>query len=520
MSAPCPLASVGVDATGGKTESEAGWWARARVYALPVVVLLCVTAPFLPLGDWRRTDSGRYAAVGLHAWRSGDLWTLHAEPGDPYFSKPPLVIWIHGLSLYAMGPGPWGARLPSLLAATGCLLATIGVARRLAGPDAALWTGLVLALSYDFFRRTRSISLDLWQLFFMMAAVWAVVEGVERARAIQRNRGAAWWFAAAGVPLGLALLCKPLVALVAPAILAAWLWWIGRRALVPWLAATVAVAAAVAAPWHVSMIALHADAFVDQYFGRQIVDRAAGKLTAAPSDAKPVWYYAAHLAATHWPWLAFVSLAAWRWWRDGKLSSRGEAERWAALWTAAWLVLLTAFADRRDRYAIPVMPSLAMLAGLWISGRNLPPWVRSRGLEVAAGVMLLVAAAGLLIPLDRGDEEPEQWRALYAWIEQRRADDAGPPPEMWQGALALERRARLYLRYGTWPRTTRDELGRFVVDWERLPPPGALLLYHRRDGLAPGPNETEVFVSGDLRITRLGEGGWHPAATPDPGPGD
>ncbi len=515
-----PGSLAGVDPAPLEAESVNGPWARARVCVIPIVLLLCVTTPFLHRGDWRRTDTGRYAALGLHAWRSGELWTLGTGPGDPYFNKPPLVIWIHGLSLHTLGPGPWGARLPTVLCALGCLAATIAVTRRLAGPDAALWTGVVLALTHDFFRRTRSISLDEWQLMFLMLMVLAVVVGTERARRSGRGASAGGWFAAAGVPLGLALLCKPLVALVAPVILAGWLWWIGRRSLVPWLAGTIAMGVFVAAPWHLSMYLLHAGAFLDQYFGVEIADRAAGKLTSAPSDAKPVWYYGLHLASTYWPWLALVALALFRWWRVGRLSARGEAERWAAVWAGVWLVLLTVFADRRDRYALLVMPSMAVLAGLWISALSLPAWLRTRGADVMTGLAVLLAPLGVLIPVGGEDGEPAQWRALYAWIDARRAESAGRMPELWQGGFALDRRARVYLRYGLWPRITRNERGEFVVDRSAAPAAGALLLYHRRDGLAPGRNETAEFTSGDLRVTRLGEGGWQPVPTPDPGDGD
>lgn len=485
-------------------------WRRARVYVIPLILLLVMTIPYLHRGDWRRTDTGRYAAVGLEAWRSGELWTLHAEPGDPYFNKPPLAIWIHGLSVYAFGVGPWGVRLPGVLAAAVCVVSVVALTGRLAGSGAALWTGVVLALSYDFMRRVRSISLDLWQLLFMVLAVWIVVAAC---RGGNRRPGA--WFALAGVPLGLALLCKPLVALLVPAVLAAWLAWTGRRRLIPALGWMTAAAVAVAAPWHISMILLHGDAFVGTYFGMQIADRAAGKLTSAPFDAKPWWYYLEHIGTTHWPWLLLVALSGVRWFRFGRLSPSGDAERLALVWSAAWLLVLTLFADRRDRYALPLMPSMAMLAGLWINGQGVR-WLTDRGLDILGALAVVLAPLGAMVPVGGDDREPAPWRELYAWIDARAAE-RGELPELWQGAFALDRRARVYLRFGRWPRATRNERGEFVVDRVTAPPAGAFLLYQRRDGLAPGPNETEVFAAGDLRVTRLGDGGWNPLPIPDPG---
>ena len=98
-------------------------WCRWRVWLIPIVVLFCVTLPHFGQGDWMRTDGAWYGAIGVQAWRTGELWTLQAEPGTPYFNKPPLVFWIHGLVLHTLGVGAWQARLPrpSILGSRPCL---------------------------------------------------------------------------------------------------------------------------------------------------------------------------------------------------------------------------------------------------------------------------------------------------------------------------------------------------------------------------------------------------------------
>ena len=55
------------------------------MYLIPALVLLAVTLPHLGQGDLRG-DAGWYSAIGLQAWRTGDLWTLYGEPGQPYFN--------------------------------------------------------------------------------------------------------------------------------------------------------------------------------------------------------------------------------------------------------------------------------------------------------------------------------------------------------------------------------------------------------------------------------------------------
>lgn len=469
---------------------------------MPSLLLLAVTLPHLDQGDWQRTDSGRYAAIGLQAWGTGDLWTPQSEPGVPYFAKPPMVLWLHGLSLRVLGVGPLQARLPTVMAALGCVLMVVAITRRLAGPVPAVVAGSVLALTYEFFRRTREISLDMWQLLFMLAGLALIVRA---ATAETRTaRATAVHMAAAGMCFGLALLCKPLVAFTAPLLAAGWLAWTGRWRLATWTAASVVAALAVAAPWHVSMWVAHGSAFLDQYFGREIAARAAGGLPDSEGGRVPPWFYVAGIARTYWPWLALAGVGAVR--------GRGATGAWrlAALWFGAWLVLLTLFPDRRDRYALPLYTGLAILAGLAFAEplaervRRLLARILDRAVPVAAGLAVFVA----LLPIQVQRPPDPQWEELFTWLDTGRG--GGPLPELWQGAFGLERGARLYLRYGVWPRTTRDGMGRFIVDPASGPPAGALILYHARDGLARGPNETIQFATGDLCVTRLDTPGWTP----------
>src|SRR5262245_48789089 len=163
-------------------------FARWRVYALPAVVTLALAIPHLGQGEFS-VDTGWYSAVALQAWRDGAhghpgaLWTLMgvggqgAEGGVPYFNKPPLAFWIHGLALWAMGPTLAAARLPSVLAAVLAVITSAAVARRLAGPRVGLWAGLLLATTPEFTRHARAFSLDMWLTLFMLLSLWCIVRG-------------------------------------------------------------------------------------------------------------------------------------------------------------------------------------------------------------------------------------------------------------------------------------------------------------------------------------------------------
>jgi 4-amino-4-deoxy-L-arabinose transferase-like glycosyltransferase len=458
---------------------------------VPVVVLLSLTLPHLGQGTWQ-SDSALYSALGLQGLRTGHLWSLLTEPGVPYFKKPPLPLWIHGLSLHLFGATLWASRVPTVLAACGCVLAMVAIARTMLGRWTSLWCGLVLALTYDFFHQVGRVSLDVWQLLFMMIAV------AMAARGVAGNRAA--WLVWAGVPLGLALMCKPFMALLAVPLLAIWFVAIGRARWLGWLVATTLIACAVAAPWHLSMYATYGQPFVDEYLGHEVVERAKGNVLPGHSAPVPVWFYLELLAARYWPWIvpaaATLVLMA-------KRRMPGRDPRLAVLaimWSAGWLIALSAFPDRRDRYDVPIFVGTSILAAMWLAGvspARLRRWLRI-GTRLAPAAFPVLGIALALAPVRIYSVGNGQWPRLGAWADQNH------PTEFWNGGAGLAQCGETYLVTGVWPRSEGESAH---------PGPGSLILYHATGGVAPGPGETLLFEHADVKVTRLEGSAWQPIKT-------
>lgn len=496
-------------------------WSR-RLFALPALLVLCLTIPKLWQGVFA-VDTGWYAAIGLQGWRAageGDwshLWSLTGyggtgPEGTPYFNKPPLAFWIHGFVLWLLGPSILAARLPSVLAALGSVLFTVAAVRVASGRRTAVLAGLVLALTLEFTRHARAISLDMWQLLFFCAALWIACS----AAAAGRGRRLVWL----GVPIGLALLTKPLVGFIPLGLLAVWLVWIGRARWCGWLLAGGALAVAIAAPWHVSMYAIHGEAFTGAYFGREIMQRAAGKIAGMNADAQSPLYYLIELARQYWPWLITVALATAAWGR--RAFSRGDVpdrrragwEEWgswglklAVLWSFSWLILLSMFADKRPRYLLPAYPAWSWMTAVWLI-HDAPNWakrvrngVERWALPVAGVAGAIIAVAPLRLDRGRGAHYP----AMFQRIRELGAT------EVWEGGLPEGARgARVYLSLGRWPRPTHAHDGAPIG----TPAPGDLVMYHEDDGWAPGPGETVEFRQGPITLSRVGPDGWSPVQRP------
>jgi 4-amino-4-deoxy-L-arabinose transferase-like glycosyltransferase len=370
----------------------------------------------------------------------------------------------------------------------------VAIARTMLGRWTSLWCGLVMATTYDFFHRAGSVSLDVWQLLFMMIAVAMAARGVKRGRV--------GWLVWAGVPIGLALMCKPFMALLAVPLLGIWLALIGRARWLPWLAAATLVACAVAAPWHVSMYAIYGRSFVDEYLGHEVVQRAMGEMLPGHRLPVPVWFYLGVIATRYWPWLlpmagTLVLMAKGRTLvRDHRLAV------FAIVWSLGWLIALSVFPDRRDRYDLPIFTGTSILAAMWLSG--VAKGRLRRGLRKGVGVTVVgtpvVSAIVAAIPMHIYPTEGGQWEGLGRWAS------GYNPSELWNAGVGMAQCGSTYMVTGVWPRG---------ADRGTQPPPGSLILYHSAGGLAPGDNESVLLEQREVKVTRLDRGIWQPrAATP------
>ncbi|MDX2114916.1 MAG: glycosyltransferase family 39 protein [Planctomycetota bacterium] len=469
---------------------------RARVLLAPLLVLAAVWLTAAGQGDFR-VDSQLYAAVGLHGWREGTLFPLMA--GDTaYMNKPPVALWIHGLVLHVLGVSLWSARLPALAAALGCVALTYELARRGSGRRVGLVAALVLALTLEFFRHTWAITLDLWVTLFVLAAGLPVARALGRERH-SGERGAglaadAGFVVGVGVPLGLALLTKPVAPLLAAPVFAAALVMAGRRREALLVAAGAALAMAVATPWHVAMEMAYPGVFWGHYFGKQGLERGTGE----SFGGDPAWFYAELLGSTYWPFLpALVVGGAW-------VVRERRAERGgllALVWCGVWLAALSMFAGKSARYALVVYPFAAWLSALglvhgprWMSGaarRILVRWVAP--VVVMAALVMSAVGVRVLAP------PSAHWPALFEELARRNEPLWTSPGMVWSGA-------RVYLATGAWPRTAaaREEAGagRAGAGADAGPGAGALMLLSEGSGYGPRAGDEVVWRSGRLMLVR------------------
>jgi 4-amino-4-deoxy-L-arabinose transferase-like glycosyltransferase len=114
---------------------------------------LCYVLFVLGLGDIGLIgpDEPRYAAIAREMLASGDYITPRLY-GVPWFEKPPLMYWLAALGYKLFGINEFGARFPSALGATLCVIAIYWCGRNLWDRFVGFWAAWLLAsaLIYPF----------------------------------------------------------------------------------------------------------------------------------------------------------------------------------------------------------------------------------------------------------------------------------------------------------------------------------------------------------------------------------
>ncbi|MGD8375741.1 MAG: glycosyltransferase family 39 protein [Acidobacteriota bacterium] len=348
------------------------------------LALLVLSATILFAQFWRvdlYDDPALYASIARQMLDTGEWWTPHWGP-EPYFRKPPLLLWLTALNFRLLGPSPGAAAVWPAAAAVIAVLLTYRLARRWFGEWVGLWAGIVLATTPRFVKNAFSLRLDSSLTCLFLASSLA---------ALAASRGRPRLYLAAGTFTGMAILVKGPAGLIGLAPFAFLIvfrdpeaapWW--RRG-TAW--AGLALAAVLPGIWYGSMLYRHGELFRDTV----LLWEGAGHLLEARSPSPP-GTYARALLHYYWPWLPFLGLGIVAYAR--RLAARGW--RWEGGYPAAFVLvyggLLMAAATKHYRYLQPAYPLLAMATALPLS-RLVPERRRGavlRGVTVGGLVLLLV----------------------------------------------------------------------------------------------------------------------------------
>ena len=340
------------------------------------------------------------AQIARNMLQSGD-WVIAHLNGVPYLEKSPLIYWLIAISYRVFGVYDWAARIPVALAAIVLAWVTWRYGRWAFGARAGFYAGLTLCTCIGLFLFTRIQIPDVMLTLSVCVAFWSFQRALDDAEPRPR-----FWAALLAVSLGVGVMLKGLIALVAPVGGIVLYLGVTRQlfSLDVWKRLHVFTGALIiliiAAPWHVLAMlrmppyfdfTMHSGpgeyhGFFWFYFINEHILRFLN--LRYPRDYNTVPRLAFWLLHLLWlfPWSVFLPTIAGLSFKP--IDRAGRTRLLALCWMGFLLVFFT-FSTTQEYYSMPIYPALAVLLGSAMVGR-------SRWLRIGTRVLGAIAALAAL----------------------------------------------------------------------------------------------------------------------------
>lgn len=389
-------------ATEGNSRSASG----KRSYLVLAVVLIAAVI-FLggvasPPGLMDDVDAV-HGQIARNMLDSGD-WTIARLDGVPYIEKAPLLYWLIAISYRLLGVHDWTARIPVALAAVLLCWVVARYGQWAFGRLAGFYAGLSLATCVGLFLFTRIQIPDVMLTLSVCVGIWSFQRALDVDEEHPRR-----WAALLAASVGVGILLKGLIGLVAPAgaalvYLAITRQLFSRKA---WqrlhLFTGTLIILAIAAPWHILAIrrlppyfdfTLHSGpgqyhGFFWFYFINEQLLRFLG--LRYPHDYNTVPRAAFWLLHLLWlfPWSVYFPAVVGLSFRP--VDRAGRTRLLALIWVGFVLVFFT-FSTTQEYYSMPIYPALALLLGCAMASGSGKLRIGSKTLAAVCAVCTLAIA--------------------------------------------------------------------------------------------------------------------------------
>jgi 4-amino-4-deoxy-L-arabinose transferase-like glycosyltransferase len=380
-----------------------------RVYSGLVVVLFaaliflgCIVSPPGLMDD---VDAVQ-AQIARNMLDSGD-WVIARLDGVPYLEKSPLIYWLIANSYRIFGLHDWAARIPVALGAILLAWVTWRYGRWAFGAAAGFYAGVVVATCVGLWLFTRIQIPDVMLTVSVCMSFWSFQRALDEQETRPRL-----WAALLAASLGVGLMLKGLIAIVAP-VGGVLVYLAVTRQLfsrIVWkrlhVFTGVLIVLAIAAPWHALAtlrmppyfnFTMHSGPgeyhgffwfyFINEHVLRFLNLRYPRDYNTVPRPA----FWLLHLLWL-FPWSAFFPAIAGL---SFKPVDRAGRTRLLALCWTAFLLLFFTFSTTQEYYSMPVYPALALLLGCAMTTES--RWVPIGTRTVGLVAMLAAIAIGAIL---------------------------------------------------------------------------------------------------------------------------
>jgi 4-amino-4-deoxy-L-arabinose transferase-like glycosyltransferase len=362
--------NLNLGTTAASTESRSLFRIGQRI-ACGAALLLCAAALFLKLGAPAlfEPDEGRNAEKAREILLLDDWVTPH-ENFLVVLDKPIFYYWLIAASYETFGVSEWSARLPSALAAAGCVLLIFFFARRFCGFWEALWSGVVLATSLEFYILGRTVIFDMTLTFFITLSLFSFLSVLHEDQIWLRRS----WLGLMYISLGIATLVKGPIGVALPGLVVFVYLLISRK----WsflskldLHIGIPLFLLIVAPWYYEVERFN-PGYLRYFFWEENFIR---YFTPHFNRTEPWYYFFLILVVGFLPWSFCIPGALREAWRG----RRAEIFVFLLVWTVLPFVFFSFSGAKLPHYILPIFPPLALLTAISLQ-HNLTAsrtWARS-----------------------------------------------------------------------------------------------------------------------------------------------
>lgn len=336
---------------------------------LGAVLLLCAFALFARLGAAALfdPDEGRNAEKAREILLQHD-WITPRQDFVPVLDKPMAYYWLIASSYRVFGVSEGSARLPSAVAAAGCVLLVFLFARRFFGFWEAVWSSLILVTSLEFFLLARIVIFDMTLTFFTTLTLVAFFYASHEPPSRRRTALLSVMYISSAA----ATLVKGPIGVALPGMIALFYLVVARqlsqvRKL--GLAFGIPLFLAVAAPWYFE-VEQHNPGYLRYFFWEENFIRYA---TPHFNRTESWYYFFAVLAVGFLPWTLCIPQAL----HDGWRRRSEDTPLFLLFWTILPFLFFSFSHAKLPHYILPIFPPLALLTGIQVENKIVS--ARARG---------------------------------------------------------------------------------------------------------------------------------------------
>ena len=352
-----------------------------------VLVIFAAMLLFIPL---HRTglagyDDAFFAHQGKEIALTGDWWTVHFN-GAPSFVYPPLYIWLEAASFKVFGIYDFAAKLPTALLGLSTIVLIYFLTLELTGQAwLSLLAVLVLTSTQFFIKNATHAMTDVPFTFLFTLVIFFYLKGLRKPA----------FLALLGLPLGLALLMRSVIGLLAVGILVTHAVLTKRYKLLwsPWLVSGLILGLALPAIWYISQFELHGFAAVEshvRFIGSKI------HVEQGSNHWLTLLNYPESLLKYYWPWLPFLLTGLVLQVR-AMIREKDPVASLLVVWILFILIPFSMVQTRYPRYIMPVYPAFSIVSAIALE-RLIPQARRKIFFNSACAIGFLAICLTILIP--------------------------------------------------------------------------------------------------------------------------